>query len=79
MRHAIRTGILAAFLPPFVAMVACLASPSVWIASSADLAQPIVSSTAAEEPPEHHGVDSQCRAELQKLCRDLTKTMAWGD
>jgi hypothetical protein len=71
MRYASRTGILTVFLPSFVVMVACLASPSVWIAWSADLAQPAVSSSVAEEPPEQHGVDPQCRAELQKLCEGI--------
>ena len=71
MKHASRTGIPTVFLLPFVATVAWLASPSVWIAWSADLDPPTVMLTAAEDPPEHHGVDPQCRAELQKLCEGI--------
>jgi hypothetical protein len=67
MKHASRTGILAVFLLAFVAMVAWLASPSIWIAGSAELG-PSTGTPTAEEKIESQGIDPQCIVELETLC-----------
>jgi hypothetical protein len=62
--------LLAVFLLPFVAMVAWLAFPSVWIAWSAELG-PSAVTPAGEEKIEYHGIDLQCIDELEKLCEGI--------
>ena len=71
MKHASRTGILTLFLLSFVAMVACLASPSIWNAWSAELGPSTVTPTAEETPYEYIGIDLQCRAALETLCEGV--------